>query len=359
MINIIGSFFGCDGYSNHTRNLVRALDKVTDVRVTTGAVPNWERMVDDKELELLKKQSVENEINLIVTNPLHWRLNATAKRNWVYLVAEGDKIPECFIEECLNPNIEYIFVPSQHVKEAFYTTLIEHEGVIDKSYWNDKIKLIPHGVDLKLFYPKEKPNKCIFLANKGFRNLQDRGGIQYLIRAYFEEFTDKDEVSLCLKINPAYGIPDLNKLIKEISPRNENLPELIINPNNIPYNKMVDLYNSATVFVSPTRAEAYNLPCIEAMACGLPVITTNYGGQTDFMTDLVNGLLVKYKLEEVEHEVMYEGIKWATPSIEDLRLKLRFMYENQKEIKRMGEEAIKTAKENTWDITAEKIKQLI
>lgn len=362
MINIIGSFFGCDGYSNHTRNLVRTLDKVTDVRVTTGAVRNWERLVDDKELELLKKQSVKDEINLIVTNPLHWRLNATAKRNWVYLVTEGDKIPECFIEECLNENIEFIFVPSKHTEDALISTYlslthIPNSGGIEELI--DKVKLIPHGVDLKLFYPKEKPDKCVFLANKGFRNLQDRGGIQYLIRAYFEEFTDKDEVSLCLKINPAYGIPDLNKLIKEISPRNENLPELIINTNNIPYNKMVDLYNSATVFVSPTRAEAYNLPCIEACAVGIPCIVTGYGGQVDYIKDNINGLYIDYKLEEVEFEVMYEGIKWATPDIESLRKQLRYAYENKSLMKTMGEEAIKTAKENTWDITVEKIKQLI
>ena len=360
MINVIGSYFGCDGYSNHTRNLVRALDKITDVRVTTGGVPNWERLVDDKELELLKKQTVEDEINLVVTNPMHWKLNTTAKRNWVYLVWEGDKIPKCFIELCMDSDIEYIFVPSKHTKEALDKTMrydSYKSNIIDKLM--NKIKLIPHGVDLELFYPKEKPTKCTFLANKGFRNLQDRGGIQYLIKAYLEEFTIKDDVELILKINPAYGIQNLQKLLRQISPRNENLPRLIINTDNIPYDKMVDIYNSATVFVSPTRAEAYNLPCIESMACGLPVITTKYGGQVDYIKDDVNGLFIDYKLEDVKHEVMYEGIKWATPSIKDLREKLRFMYEHPEAVDTMGKEAIKTAKDNTWDKTAYKIKELI
>lgn len=360
MINIIGNFFGCSGYDLHTRNLVRALDKVTDVRVTTGAVPNWERQVDDKELELLKKQSVDDEINLIITNPLHWKLNATAKMNWVYLIAEGNKIPKCFIEECLNENIEYIFIPSKHVRTALIDTIADAKHPnYNLNKIMDKVKLIPHGIDLKLFYPKEKPDKCVFIANKGFRNLQDRGGIQYLIRAYFEEFTDKDNVELTLKINPAYGIPNLNELIAILSPRTVNLPHLNINIDNIPYNKMVDLYNSGTVFVSPTRAEAYNLPCIEALACGLPVITTRYGGQTDYIKNNINGLYINYKLEEVEFEVMYEGIKWATPDIESLRKELRYAYENKSLMKAMGIEAVKTSSDNTWDITADKIKQLI
>jgi len=363
MINVIGSFFGSDGYSNHTRNLVRALDKITDVRVTTGGVPNWERMVDDKELNLLKKVEQNDEINLCVTNPLYWKLNLNAKRNWVYLIAEGDKIPKHYVELCMDKDIEYIFVPSKHVIDALKKTLMETPLIGMKLM--DKVKLIPHGVDLKLFYPKEKPDKCVFLANKGFRNLQDRGGIQYLIRAYFEEFTDKDNVELTLKINPAYGIPDLNKLIEELVPKKEyktvpdRLPKLNINTNNIPYDKMVDLYNSATVFVSPTRAEAYNLPCIEACATSTPCIVTGYGGQVDYIKDKVNGLYIDYKLEEVEFEVMYEGISWAIPSIPDLRKKLRYAYEHPEEMKKMGKEALKTARENSWEKVAQKIKSLI
>jgi len=368
MINIIGNFFGSSGYDSHTRNLARALNKVTEVRITTGGVPNWERMVDDEELKLLKSPPIEDEINLIITNPLHWRLNTNAKRNWVYLIWEGDKVPKCFIEECMNPDIEYIFVPSKHTMDALYNTPFR-ESSSSSTYINThlcgdienlrkKIKLIPHGVDLELFYPKEKPKKCTFLANKGFRNLQDRGGIQYLINAYFEEFTDKDDVELILKLNPAYGIPDLNKLITKISPRTVNLPKLIINTNNINYRNMVDLYNSANVFISPTRAEAYNLPCIEAMACGLPVITTNYGGQTDFVNK-TNGLFIDYKLEEIKHEVMYEGIKWATPDINSLRKELRYVYDNPLIIEQMGKEALQTAKDNTWNKTAIKISKLI
>jgi len=159
MISIIGNFFGCDGYSNHVRNLVRALDKITDVRVTTGGVPNWERLVDDRELELLKRPAEEDEINLIITNPLHWKLNATAKRNWVYLIWEGSEIPKCFIEECMNPNIEFIFVPSYHTMDALLNTKC---GIDNKYICGDiypeirkKLKLIPHGCDLKLFYPKK------------------------------------------------------------------------------------------------------------------------------------------------------------------------------------------------------------
>ena len=155
------------------------------------------------------------EINLIITNPLYWRINTQAKRNWVYLIWEGDKIPKCFIKECLNPEIEYIFVVSEHTKQALFKTFddINKDGVF---IMTDRVKVMPHGVDTSLFYPKKKPEKTIFFCNKGFRNLEDRGGIQYALRAYFEEFTDKDSVEMLIKINPAYGIANLQKLIDQI-----------------------------------------------------------------------------------------------------------------------------------------------
>ena len=369
MINIIGTILGTSGYDIHTRNLARALGKLTDVRLTMQAGPGWETQVDDKELDMIKKPPVDDEINLIITNPMFWRLNTQSKRNFVFLVWEGSKIPKCYLEECLNPEIEYIFVPSEHTKQAVINTwdenyeiwINEKDEILEQSNYNklkDKIKIISHGVDTSLFYPKDKPKKCIFVANKGYRNLEDRGGIQYLLRAYFEEFEQKDNVELLLKINPAYGIPDLNKLIEQTAPRKDNLPLVNIDLQNIPYNKLVNLYNKGTVFVSPTRAEAYNLPCIEAMACRLPVITTSFGGQTDYCSD-ETGWIIGGELTQVEHEVMYEEVKWLNPDIKQLRNALRDAYMKPEKVLEKGDQALEIARKNTWDATAKKIVDLI
>ncbi len=362
MINIIGTILGTSGYDIHTRNLARAIAKITEARFTMQAGPGWETLVDDKELEMVKKQPEEDEINLIITNPMYWRLNTTAKRNWAFLVWEGSHIPKCYVEECFNPEIEYIFVPSEHTKEAIINSLAkwtqENPKEVAPTDILEKIKVMPHGVDTSLFFPKEKPKKCVFVANKGFRNLEDRGGIQYLIKAYFEEFTDKDMVELLIKINPAYGIPNLQEMINKLSPRKENLPLINIDIQSYPYNKLIELYNRGTIFVSPTRAEAYNLPCIEAMACGLPVITTTFGGQTDYCSQ-ETGWMINGKFEEVKHELMYEGIKWLTPDIKQLREALRQAYNDPETVKRLGKTALQTARLNSWDNTAKKIVDLI
>jgi glycosyltransferase involved in cell wall biosynthesis len=222
-----------------------------------------------------------------------------------------------------------------------------------------KISIMPHGVDLEKFYSKEKPSKLTFILNKGFKNLEDRGGVQYFLKAYLEEFNKSDNVEALIKLNPAYGIPNLDNMIKLITKKDQkDCPKLAFDVNAYDYKDLVQLYNKGNVFVSPTRAEAYNLGCIEACACGLPVITTNFGGQTDFINES-NGWIIPGILEEIKHEILYEGIKWLTPDVEELRKVMRDIYNHPEQIKNKSDTARKTAQENTWNQTAEKIKKLI
>lgn len=347
MINCIGQLFGSSGYSNHFRSLVNELNKLVPCKISTNLHPGFEREINDAELEMIKRQE-DYDINLVVTHPVNWKNNLNAKRNFVYLVWEGDRLPKWILEECENDKIEKIICPSTHTLDA-----VKHTEGFDNyppSFIN-KFVVIPHGVDLETFYPIEtKKDTFRFLANKGLRNLEDRGGIQYLIRAYLDEFKPEENVELVLKINPAYGVPNLLKMFPELTGK---IPKITYIPENYTKEQLNKLYNECDVFVSPTRAEAFNLPCLEALACGKPVITTNYGGQTDFCSKNT-GWLVDYDLVDVQHELEYEGIKWATPKIDDLRKKLRIATE----LSFPKEALVNVALSLTWENTAKQIHTL-
>lgn len=360
---IVSQIFDSSGYSSHGRQLFKALAKTEDVKLTTGLIPDWLRHVNDKELEAIKKEWEYDRIRICVTHPTYWRVNLTNKRNWVYCVWEGDKVPDFFITEMLNPEIEYVLVPSTHVKEAILRTASKDYDVFCKRPEEHdkelellkKIRLVPHGVNHELFKPcSEKNEKFTFLVNKGWRNNLDRGGTQYSIKAFAEEFKKEENVRLIVKINTAYGVPDLDKLIQELGVT-KDCADIIINATDYEYKDIPELYNNCDCFVNPTRAEGFSIPTLEAMACGKACIFTDFGGQTDFAV----GWAIDYDLVPVEHELSYEGISWAIPNRYSLRKAMREAFENRELTAQKGQEALEKSKSYSWDKTAELIKSLV
>lgn len=359
-INIIGDIFNSTGYASHTKSLFNALYKLADVSLSTQLIPGWERLSNDAELDAITKSPNETDTRIIITTPNNWKLFLGTGINIGYCIWEGDRVPVSFISDFLNPKIDLIFVPSIHTEQAIQNTASEYlpEGFGEVM---KKIYIIPHGVDTKLFYPiKEKKDGVFrFICNKGWRGTcWDRGGVQYVLKAFAEEFKLEDNVELILKLNQAYINPQfLGTAINNLN-LSEDRPLIRIVYDDIPFDKLVHLYNQANCYICATRCESFNLPGLEAMACGLPTIQTNFGGQTDYMTN-ENSLYIDYKLEPVKEDLMYEGIQWAIPDIEDLKKKMRWAYEHQDDIKKMGKIALDDSKNWTWDFSATKIVKIL
>lgn len=97
----------------------------------------------------------------------------------------------------------------------------------------------------------------------------------------------------------------------------------------------IGLYAAADAYVSPTREDAFALPPLEAMACGLPVITSINNGGSQIITDGVDGFVLK----DPGDANALAGHVTNLQEHPDLRLQ-------------MGENARRTAEAYTWERNA-------
>ena len=95
------------------------------------------------------------------------------------------------------------------------------------------------------------------------------------------------------------------------------LQDNYIQVNDVAPDEMNEYYNAADIFCLPSHTEGIANAVAEAMACGLPVITTSVGGHPELITNYENGILVEPKNASVLFEKLQELI-----SGQGLRIKL-------------------------------------
>lgn len=152
-----------------------------------------------------------------------------------------------------------------------------------------------------------------------------RKGVDLLLEAYGQIFTCHDDVSLIIKTfeNPHN---DTCAQIERLRKNNPTYPEVIVIEEDIRDSELKSLYEQCNALVSPSKAEGFGLPMAEAILTGIPVITTAWGGQTDFCND-DNAWLVDYEFELADtHFELFDSV-WARPVVKDLAAKMREVYE--------------------------------
>ena len=362
-----GSIFSTSGYSSHSRGLANGLDLLGHTVHLNTPLPNdqWVRFVNDAELEMIEKNKFDKDAPTVaITQPPFWKmiLSEGVRNLYPFVVFEGDKIPKSWLACMFDNRIKAILVPSNHVKDAIVKTEKEFEK--EMPFVLPPIRIVPHGFSPEIF--KREPIQSedtdfTFIANAGWaKGMNDRKGMQFLLRAFCEEFNEKENVKLLVKINPAYIPPgwDIQAELDKIGVNREKKAKVrfALEPGEL--SDIAKLYNQADVFVCPQMADAFNIPGIEAMACGLPTIQTGFGGQTDYVNEQ-NGWLLPYELVDAPvadlSDVSYDGVKWAMPDEKALKALMRWLVEYPDEVKEKGKQALIDAQGWTWDKSAEKL----
>jgi glycosyltransferase involved in cell wall biosynthesis len=171
-------------------------------------------------------------------------------------------------------------------------------GFLQAGYSPDRVHLVPHGVDAAMAVPSPPGRRKVFRESLGLRDdefaflnvsaMTWNKGIGPLIAAFAAHRRTHRKSLLLLKGGDAlYGnviqssIDEARRLRAEA--RDPTLLDSIrYMPENLSRDQIAGLYRAADAYISPYRAEGFNLPVLEAMAAGAPVIVTRGGATDDF-----------------------------------------------------------------------------
>ncbi len=170
-------------------------------------------------------------------------------------------------------------------------------GLIRAGADPDKVVVIPHGIDPAIFHPPEPKQREALRRQRGWEDsfiflnvgaLTANKGIVDLLRAMAALADEFPSARLVIKgLDSLYRSKAcLQEYLAALSEdeRRRVEPRLVYLGETLSSEQTAALYQAADAYVAPYRAEAFNLPVLEAAGCGLPVICTA-GGPTDEFTD--------------------------------------------------------------------------
>jgi FkbM family methyltransferase len=337
-------FIGNTGYANHARSFFTALNKYHQVKVRNMTIGgSWsgysktphdgESYITDEMKEMLYQQTLVNSDNSRTDYPIYGYdpnfkpdvhiVLMENNNNYYYDNYEGYKIAYCvwestrFSEEFFNRLLTF--------DEMWVPTQWQYDCIIEQGYPKEKVFIVPEGVDVETFkplnkFPKRKKTRFVM-----FGRWEWRKGTTEILKAFGEVFQDVEDVELIASVEnpfPSDGLRTTEERIKHYGIDTKNIKFI-----NFPSRKeYVKYLQEAHVFVSCARSEGWNLPLIEAMACGTPSIYSNWGGQLQFTLD--KGIPVSIKgLTPANHEHKDFPGDYCEPDWGDLKFKLRQAYD--------------------------------
>jgi len=174
---------------------------------------------------------------------------------------------------------------------------------------NQLIDVIPNGIDTNIFSPavdyKGNDNKFRLIT---VSRLIERKGIQYVLNA-LSEINDE---SIHLTI---IGEGNFEDELRDICEKH-GLNNVVTFMGFRRRDTIPAYFSKSDVFILPSLAEAFGNVIGEAMACGLPIISTNEGGIPDLVGE-ENGILV-----EAGNVVQIKSAIMAMKTNEEMRIRM-------------------------------------
>ena len=181
-----------------------------------------------------------------------------------------------------------IHTPSQWSKQRLIANGV-HESIIH---------VVPHAADENYFFPMSAQEIALNRQNMGLDEddvvLLNVGthhwnkGLDVLLKSFAVARQHNKRLKLVLKDQRSTYLMNsetyVHQILNDIGLEDADLmPSIRLISGHLNLAQLNSLYNAADAYVTPYRAEGFNLPALEAQSCGTPVVATRGGATDDFL----------------------------------------------------------------------------
>ena len=327
-----GSYIGTTGYNQHTRDFVRHLSDLTDIKVRNFTVgKTWDGMSNTPHSN---EQYFNEKDEKVLYEQILWNSDRSRSNHKIYQDESKEFTPDVNIVLCetnhhlfydayKGPKIAYNVWESTLQPEGFFNKLKEFDELWVPSEWQkecsikqgfdpNRVQVVPEGVDVDTFFPEKvdvldeyKDGRFKFLL---FGRWDYRKSTKEIIETFLKTFEPDEPVDLVVSIDNMWGksIDGFNNTKDRLEYWNLNDDRIKIKtfPSREDY---ISYLKTGHVFVSCARGEGWNLPLIESMSCGTPSIYSECSGQLEF----AKGKGLPIKILEERPTTYSENDKWT------------------------------------------------
>jgi glycosyltransferase involved in cell wall biosynthesis len=172
------------------------------------------------------------------------------------------------------------------------------QGFLNSGLPKSRLAIVPCGADTSVFHPVSTEERAAIRKKLGWENrfvvinisaATWNKGLDLVMHAVARVSDAHPEILLCLKgsdslyQSDAYAAGSLRLIPTEAAEKVRS--KISYRGDVMSATDIAEWYQAADLYLSPYRAEGFNLPVLEAGACGLPVICTRGGSTDDFVDD--------------------------------------------------------------------------
>jgi glycosyltransferase involved in cell wall biosynthesis len=260
----------------HKKNL-HYWRKIEVVEWVARATPPYRRLLKENRYDL---------VHAFFGLPTGWLCYRTANRLPYIISLRGSDVPGGharlqFEYKLLGPLLKRIWTDASVLVAC-------SEGLKNRALRflpSANIDIIPNGIDLDKFHPVSSRELSSELKLLTVGRLSVTKRFEMLVEAV--EILSKQGKNVRLTISGGGGLLDeLKNLVEQ-----KKLTDIINLTGRIESEKMPDVYGAHDMFVSASMQEGMSNAMLEAMASGLPIITTRCEGVDELISD--NGVVVE------------------------------------------------------------------